>query len=251
MCPKSGKGIVRTARGRNKSFLVGDIFMSTLTISAARKVLESTASASGPLGEKQLVEAAKRGDHGAFDILCHKYSAQLVRSAFRVTRNAEDAEDAVQDALLSAFVHLRAFDGRSSFSTWLTRIAINSALMLLRKRKTTLALAMESADESTEGGPLYEIPDLSPSPESQLARREEHALLDKAIKKLRPSLRNVIELQHLEERSIPEAAKAIGISVVAVKSRIFHAKAALRKSPTLKFMRRNRFAKPFRILPAA
>src|SRR6516225_226220 len=88
-----------------------------------------------------LVESAKKGERTAFDLLCERYLSQLIRAAFRVTRNREDAEDAVQDALLNAFVHLRAFDGRSSFSTWLTRIAINSALMLLRKRKSLLAQA--------------------------------------------------------------------------------------------------------------
>lgn len=207
-------------------------------------------SETSQFGEKLLVDAARRGDRTAFDSLCERHTAQLVRSAYRVTRNSEDAEDAVQDALLSAFLHLNAFDGRSSFSTWLTRITINSALMLLRKRKTSLALATDSADDS-EGGILRQIPDRAPSPEHQLARSEERILLNRAIAKLRPSLRNVVELQHMQERSIPETAKSIGISVVAVKSRIFHAKAALRKSPTLKLMRKTRSIKPLRVLPAA
>jgi len=201
--------------------------------------------------EKMLVAAAKKGECTAFDLLCKRYSAQLVRATYRVTRNREDAEDAVQDALLSAYVHVRHFDGRSSFSTWLTRIAINSALMILRKRRSLLAMATESADSLGGGDSVREVPDHAPTPERQFAKSEEEKLLKKAIEGLRPNLRKVIEIQHLQESSIRETAKVIGISVVATKSRLFHAKAALRKSAPVKFMRRARIANRFRALSAA
>ncbi|HJZ66204.1 MAG TPA: sigma-70 family RNA polymerase sigma factor [Candidatus Acidoferrum sp.] len=201
--------------------------------------------------ERILVNAARKGECTAFDVLCKRYSSQLVRATYRVTRNREDAEDAVQDALLSAYIHVRNFDGRSSFSTWLTRIAINSALMILRKRRSLLAMATESADGFAGGETVREIPDHALTPERQLAQSEEEKMLKKAIEGLRPNLRKVIEIQHLQESSIRETAKAIGISVVAAKSRLFHAKAALRKSTPIKFMRKTRIANRLRALSAA
>src|SRR5215467_8928879 len=85
--------------------------------------------------ENKLVEAAQNGHQSAFSILCERYGHQLLRTAHRITRSREDAEDAVQDALMRAFMHVKDFDGRSSFGTWITRIAINSALMILRKKR--------------------------------------------------------------------------------------------------------------------
>src|ERR1700752_3121545 len=98
--------------------------------------------------EKTLLAAAKRGQSAAFDALCQPYSRKLYQTTFRITRNREDAEDALQDAFLSAFVHLKNFDERSTFATWLTRIAINSALMILRKRRSSLETAVVSGDDS-------------------------------------------------------------------------------------------------------
>ena len=87
------------------------------------------------LDEKRLVAAAKYGESVAFDVLCERLTPRILRSLLRITKNREDAEDALQDSLLSAFIHIAEFDGRSAFSTWLTRIAINSALMILRKKR--------------------------------------------------------------------------------------------------------------------
>ena len=201
--------------------------------------------------EDRLVEAARRGHHTAFATLCERYGQQLLRAAHRITRSPEDAEDAVQDALMRAFIHVGEFDGRSSFSTWLTRIAINSSLMILRKKRTLLETAIESTDESGVDKRRYEIADGAPNPERHYAQHEEKKLLRIAIGNLRPKLRDVVRTQQLEERSMRETAKLMGISIAAAKGRLFHAKAALRRSPVLKLARRSRCAGESRVLSAA
>ena len=182
------------------------------------------------LSDESLLEAAQRGYSPAFDALSKRYRQQLFRAAHRITRTIEDAEDAVQDTLLSAFLHVKEFDGRSSFGTWLTRIAINSALMILRKKRTSLEIATDYSDEFVAEGLHYRITDHRPNPERHYAQREEEVILKKAIHGLRPALRGVVQAQHLQERSIRETAEEIGISMAATKGRLFHAKKALRRS---------------------
>ena len=169
----------------------------------------------------------------AFATLCERYRQRLFRAARRITRSHEDAEDAVQDALLNAFVHIGDFDGRSSLPTWLTRIAINSALMILRKNRGAPRITLESDDEFGRDGLRNEICDRAPNPESRYAQSEAQRIVRKAVQRLRPTLRAVVQIQ-LQGRSMQEAAEAIGISLAAAKGRLFHAKAALRRSPTLK-----------------
>jgi RNA polymerase sigma factor (sigma-70 family) len=188
------------------------------------------------LSDERLVKAAQNGHPTAFDTLCERYARRVFRTAHRVTRNREDAEDAVQDALLRAFVHIRDFDGRSSFVTWLTRIAINSALMLLRKRRTTLEVVTKDWDDSAATEQSYRIPDRAPNPERRYLQNEAARTLKKAVQALRPSLREVVEIQQLQERSLQETAEMMCISVAATKSRLLHARVALRKSTLLKFV---------------
>jgi RNA polymerase sigma-70 factor (ECF subfamily) len=200
--------------------------------------------------ESRLVEAAKGGQAAAFAALCERYAKQLFRAAQNITRSHEDAEDAVQDALLSAFVHLRNFDGRSTFGTWLTRIAINSALMILRKRRNAPVADLGGAEDSSTGEPHYELPDHAPNPEMHFAKKEEARILRSAVQELRPALREVVQKQQLQESSMREIATAMGISVAAAKARLFHAKIKLRKSSMLRMMRR-RTGGPMRVLSAA
>ena len=201
------------------------------------------------LSEASLVEAAKRGHSMGFDTLSERYRQQLFRAAYRITRSYEDAEDAVQDALLRAFIHVRDFDGRSSFATWLTRIAINSALMILRKKRASLEIATDCNDDFGEDG-LWSMTDHRPSPERHYAQSEEESILKKAIQSLRPTLRVVVQIQQLQERPMREAAEAMGISSAAAKGRLFHARVALRRSLLPKLVRRPRFARGIRALPA-
>jgi RNA polymerase sigma factor (sigma-70 family) len=211
----------------------------------------SVASERREPAEKKLVEAAKGGQSTAFATLCERYAQQLHRAAHRITRSREDAEDAVQDALMRAFIHLRDFDERSSFATWLTRIAINSALMILRKKRTSLEIAMEGIDDFGADQVCYKIADRAPNPERRYAQSEEHRILKKAIRTLRPTLREVVEVHQLRELSMRETAQATGISLAAAKGRLFHAKAALRKSSVLKLVYQHRSGGEFRVLSAA
>jgi RNA polymerase sigma factor (sigma-70 family) len=196
------------------------------------------------LSDEILVEAAKRGQSSAFATLSERYRQQLFRAAHRITRSREDAEDAVQDALLRAFVHMRDFDGRSKLGTWLTRIAINSALMILRKKRASPEIATDSNDKLGADVLHYEVPDHRANPEVSYAKSEEEGILKKAIQRLRPTLRVVIHI-HLQERSMQETAGAIGISLGAAKGRMFHAKNALRMSVIPKLARQPRFARGF------
>jgi RNA polymerase sigma-70 factor, ECF subfamily len=200
------------------------------------------------LSDESLVEAAKNGHSMAFAALSERYRQQLLRAAHRITRSPEDAEDAVQDALLRAFVHVRDFDGRSSFGTWLTRIAINSALMILRKKRASHEIATDSNDDFGRDGLRDEITDHQPNPERRYAQSEEKTMLRKAIQNLRPGLRVVVQIQ-LQERSMRETAEALGVSLTAAKGRLFHARVALRRSLIRKLVRRHRLVSRIRVLP--
>src|ERR1700720_1149125 len=129
------------------------------------------------LDDKRLVAAAKYGQTLAFDVLCERLAPRILRSLFRITKNREDAEDALQDSFLSAFVHITEFDGRSAFSTWLTRIAINSALMILRKKRTSHEVSLDSPADSDATSGSWEVPDYAPNPEKRYAQSERENIL--------------------------------------------------------------------------
>jgi RNA polymerase sigma-70 factor, ECF subfamily len=220
---------------------------TTETDSAATNNVPPTSELPGR-DEGTLIAAAKGGESAAFDELCRPHSKRLLRAAFRITKNREDAEDALQDALLLAFVYIQSFDGRSSFSTWLTRIAINTALMMVRKKRPNVAYSLD--DPHLSGGP-FEIPAPAPDPEENFARREQEAILRDAIRELRPAIRHAIELQQLLELSLDETARMLGISLTATKSRLFHAKAELRNSSTLNAISSARATSGYALPPAA
>jgi len=209
-----------------------------LAISNGNKKTRAAASKTQEPLEKNLVKAAKSGQSSAFATLCQRHAAQLLRATHRITRNREDSEDVVQDALLRAFVHLNDFDGRSSFATWLTRIAINSALMNLRKKRTSREIAIAGPGDFASDDKVYDIADHAPNPERRYAQHEKEKILKNAINSLRPTLRQVVEMKQLQERSMRETAQAMSISVAAAKARLFHAKLALRRSSMLTHMRR-------------
>jgi RNA polymerase sigma factor (sigma-70 family) len=193
------------------------------------------------LSDKSLVEAAKEGHSMAFATLCERYSEQLFRAAHRITRSREDAEDAVQDALLRAFVHMGDFESRSSFGTWLTSITVNSALMILRKKRASPEIDKGCNNDFGVASLCYEITDHAPNPETCYAQSEKQRILRTAIRRLRPNLRVVVQI-HLQGRSMWETAEALGISLSAAKGRLFHAKKALRRSVITKLVDQPRFA---------
>jgi RNA polymerase sigma-70 factor (ECF subfamily) len=151
----------------------------------------------------------------------------------RIIRNREDAEDAAQECLLNAFVHLKDFDGRSQFTTWLTRIAINAVLMKLRKNRGAREVPIDVLNPSSEPVAQREFRYAAPDPEESCSRRERKRIVKSAISGLRPRVRNVVELIHLQEHSIRETAQILRISTGAVKGRMFHAKIALHRMPLL------------------
>ena len=182
--------------------------------------------------EDALVAAAKQGQAEAFATLCESHARRLIRNAQRITRNREDAEDALQNAFLSAFIHIKNFNGRSSFSTWLTRIAINSALMTLRKKRRSREILITSS-ESGADGVVWEVLDSSANPEKLYAQREEKRILRETVRELRPTIRQAVEFQ-LQELSMEESAAMLGVSLTAAKGRLFHGRRALRMALTLK-----------------
>jgi RNA polymerase sigma factor (sigma-70 family) len=182
--------------------------------------------------EQALVGAAKQGQAEAFGALCQPLAQKLIQSAQRITRNREDAEDALQNAFLSAFIHIKNFDGRSSFSTWLTRIAINSALMTLRKNRSSREIAIDSGELGTNGVG-WDALDPSANLEKLCAQHDKERILREAIRKLRPAIRQAVEIQ-LRELSMKETAAMMGVSVAAAKGRLFHGRRALSAALTLK-----------------
>jgi len=188
-----------------------------------------------PVSDARLVAIAKKGHRPAFDELYKRHAERMLRTTRRITRNREDAEDAVQESFLNAFVHLKSFDGRSRFSTWLTRIAVNVALMKLRKNRCRREVPTEDSIEKSELLPESILPDPSLNPEEHYAKSEREAILREAVATLRPGIRKVVEIQ-LQDRSLHEAAETLGISFPAVKARLFHARTALRKASQMKFL---------------
>lgn len=186
------------------------------------------------IGEDRLVAAAKRGNRDALGELIERHTKKVFHVTWHITRNREDAEDAVQESIASALVHLGSFDGRSCFSTWLTRIAINAALMRLRKNRRLHEVELEEPVEQRGAFPHYEMTDAGPNPEERYAERERCWILREAIVKLRPKLRATIEVYALKQRSLQETAKMLGISISATKGRLFHAKTLLRRTPQIK-----------------
>lgn len=183
--------------------------------------------------EATLIEATRAGDHSAFTTLCDRHSKRVFNMIYRVTKNREDAEDALQDCLMKAFLHLHQFDGRSSFSTWLTRIGINSGLMILRKKRGCKEIPMETSYDGGETWTNHEIADSSFNPEEEYATRERSLRLSTAVRRLPNTLRAVVEIRQTEELSMREIAAKLEISVPAAKSRLLRARGTLRTLATL------------------
>jgi RNA polymerase sigma-70 factor (ECF subfamily) len=177
-----------------------------------------------------LTLAAKAGNSTAFVELSRRHSKRIQLQAYRILGNWADAEDAMQDSLLRAFKHLAQFRGTCTFSTWLTRIAINSALMQMRKRRVLLEISYDKTADSVGTLEPWEFPDLSPGPERLLASKETDELVGRVILQLPWRYQSVFELYHAKQRSINEIAQDLGISAAAVKSRLHRARMRLRTS---------------------
>jgi RNA polymerase sigma-70 factor (ECF subfamily) len=182
-----------------------------------------------PAAEQMLVVAAKNGDEQAFETLFKRHRQKILRVVMRYAHVREDAEDIVQQSFQKAFVYLHKFEGKSSFSTWLTRIAINESLMLLRHGRALREVSVDDHREADGNAASLEMPDSSPDPEASYLRRERAQILSQTLGNLRPGMRKAIELRELAELSTKETAQRMGVSVAAVKARLFHARKKLQE----------------------
>jgi RNA polymerase sigma-70 factor (ECF subfamily) len=214
-------------------------FNSAPRISGASRTSDLSTTGRKPLpstivrdDESALVAAAKKGDATAFEELVNRYESKIFRLTQNITQNQSDAEDAMQDAFLKAFQHLKDFEGGSRFYTWLVRIAVNEALMRLRKRRpnqVSIDEPVSSHDGADETPLAMQIRDWGPSPEQRYAQSEMGGILSKVIEQLEPIYRVVFLLRDVEDISTEETAKIVGISVPAVKSRLLRARLRLRE----------------------
>jgi RNA polymerase sigma-70 factor, ECF subfamily len=186
--------------------------------------------------EPVLVAAAQAGDITAFETLVGRYERKILRLAQNITQNREDAEDVMQEAFLKAYEHLSGFQGNSRFYTWLVRIAVNQALMKLRKRRPNVVSIDEDVNTGEDLIPR-EIEDWGPSPEDRYKQTELSDILSEVIGDLDPSFRIVFQLRDIEELSTEETAEALGLSVPAVKSRLLRARLKLRQKLNKYFRR--------------
>ena len=183
----------------------------------------------GITSELALVQAAKNGDLEAFSELVKRYDRNVFRIAQHITHNEEDAQDVVQDAFLKAYQNLEQFQGNSKFYTWLVRIAVNEALMRLRRRRNDRTVSLDEDVETDEGSIPREVADWAPNPEQLYNTAELGDILKKTIQGLSPGFRTVFVLRDVEGLSTEETAEMLGLSVPAVKSRLLRARLQLRE----------------------
>lgn len=200
-------------------------------MSAATNYELNAAATVGPLfipsEEATLLASARAGDSTAFECLVMPHWAALVRATQRILRNREDAEDAVQTAFLDAFRNLDSFRGHSRFSSWLTRIAMNAALMRLRASRRKRDSSLDELTETGEAGTRLQLVETRQNPEQEYLSNEGRVLLDKGIKKLGPLYVEVLRLRDVQELSAKEAAKLLQLPVGTVKARLHRARAKL------------------------
>jgi RNA polymerase sigma-70 factor (ECF subfamily) len=179
--------------------------------------------------DEALVAATKCGDPQAFEELVFRHRQKVLSVAQRITNNWEDAEDVAQESFLKAFRHLDAFQEKSKFSTWLTRIAMNEAFMLLRRRRGVFEVLPENPGDGMKASPEAFV-DHSLNPEESCWQSECTEILAEAINRLGPRVRSTILLRDVEERSMEETARILGASNSSVKARVFQGRRKLRRT---------------------
>lgn len=189
--------------------------------------------------ELALVQRAKTGDVASFEELVKRYDRNVFRIAQHITQNREDAEDVVQDAFLKAYENLGQFQGQSKFYTWLVRIAVNEALMKLRRRRPERMVSLDEDVKTEDDSIPREVADWSPNPEQLYSQAELHDILSKTIQGLPPSFRTVFVLRDVEGLSTEEAAEALDLSIPAIKSRLLRARLQLRERLSRYFQKSN------------
>lgn len=179
--------------------------------------------------ETTLVHAAKAGDMDAFEQLVRRNQGMVFRIAHHITGSPEDAEEVIQEAFLKAFQNLDSFEERSRFSTWVTRITVNAALMRLRARRGRETAPFGDDNSDDPSALPQEIADWRPDPEQIYSRQELRAILERALSGLPQHYSTVFLLRDVEGFSTAETAEALGISITAVKARLLRARLQLRE----------------------
>ena len=200
----------------------------TVPLAEPRKAMHRNTANSATTDELLLVSQAKSGCSNAFGELYERHRLRIYHTVLRILGNRQDAEDTVQLSFERAFTNVDRFRGDSTFSTWLTRIAINEALMLIRKRRASTPLS-DSDNENVQTLSALDSPAERPSPEQVLMRNELQTALLQAIFKLRENLRSVILLKELQGLTSAETARRLGLTVFVVKARVFHPRHNQRK----------------------
>jgi RNA polymerase sigma-70 factor, ECF subfamily len=190
------------------------------------------------IDDATLVAQTREGAPRAFSELVKRYESKVFRLAQHVTQNREDAEDVLQETFLKAYEHLDQFRGDSKFYTWIVRIAVNQALMKLRRRKSDKAVSLDETIDTGEDNIVREIAAWGEDPEQQFSREELGEILDSAVQSLEPLYRSVFVLRDIEDLSTEETAEALDLSVPAVKSRLLRARLQLREKLTRYFKRK-------------
>lgn len=163
----------------------------------------------------------------AYDEMVVASRSKFLAIANAILRNREDAEDAVQNALLSGYLHLPSFDGRSALTTWFTRIVVNAALIIRRKRKSPWISPGPKTNTSDDAGWMQRIPASQPEPEMVYAQRETFLFINEALGKMKPALRQAFTMTYYDEMSGPEARAPLGVSTAAFNSRLLRARRQL------------------------
>lgn len=184
--------------------------------------------------DDQLVSAAQRGSSEAFDELQRIYSHRLYRTIYSITKTPEDTEDALQDTFLRAYSSLCQFEGWSTIYSWLTRIAVNSALTILRKRRARPEVLFDPNEKPGEDTPYFDLKDDAPNPEEICDKGQRRVRLFHAIQNLEPSLRTPILMQVIQGWSVKQIGRALNISPSAAKARLHRARLRLSEASTLK-----------------
>jgi RNA polymerase sigma-70 factor, ECF subfamily len=212
----SESGGIASSRGRTTSMIAG------MPCSFGDE-----AGYTASLSDQHLVLAARSGCRTAFDELWDLYSRRVYGTIFSIVKNPQDAEDALQDSFLRAFLALESFEGRASFYTWLTRIAINSALGILRKRRRIPETSLDSTSRQEDEQAPEDFRDLAPDPEYIFDQEQRRAKLMQAIRKLPISLQEAVQALLTEDCSVKEVARRLNISQAAAKSRLYRARTKL------------------------
>ena len=195
---------------------------------AVESGLGRSASSLTNTSDALLATAARNGDHLAYVELCRRHREMVFRTVLRITRNIDDAEDILQDSWMRAFAHIGTFDGRSEFSTWVTRIAINSALTMLRRRRTKKECSLDDPVDS-DNCKVKEMSEPSRNPEERCLETERIRLVRQAIKRLPSKLRTAIEIRQAQDGSVSDLAMLAGVSLPTMKSRLVRARLRLRE----------------------